>query len=103
MTPDEMAAKTEPAERQLAGAAVDNLLEEQLRATLKDLQTCKPSAKASGGFAWFRGCTIPSFAAPRPGQFRAKGDLQSSPNNRRRNKKATLARDCPLPNRCRAS
>src|SRR6516165_7740716 len=38
MTPDEMAAKTEPAERQSAGAAVDNLLEEQLRATLKDLQ-----------------------------------------------------------------
>ena len=31
MTPDEMAAKTEPAD-------VDNLLEEQLRATLKDLQ-----------------------------------------------------------------
>ena len=30
MTPDEMAAKTEPAERQSAGAAVDNLLEEQL-------------------------------------------------------------------------
>jgi hypothetical protein len=38
MTPDEMAAKTESAERQSAGAAVDNLLEEQLRATLKDLQ-----------------------------------------------------------------
>ena len=38
MTPDEMAAKTESAERQSAGAAVDNLLEEQLPATLKDLQ-----------------------------------------------------------------
>lgn len=101
MTPDEIAAETEPAERQSAGAAVDNLLEEQLRATLKDLQRASLQPKP-----------VEDLHGSEDVQSLLSRHLDQDSSERRAIynrlqtieraiKKATLARDCPLPNRDR--
>ena len=99
MTPDEMAAKTEPAERQSAGAAVDNLLEEQLRATLKDLQRASLQPKpvedlhGSEGVQSLLSRHLDQDSSERRAIYNRLQTIEGAIKRRRL--------DCPLPNRDR--